>query len=89
VLQSAVAAVFDGDPRNIKTYISLAEGRQALLEARALDCGRKLLAEKPSAIKRRWDIYWEVWEAEDEALHLAAPPERRSLPQISTFGEAR
>jgi hypothetical protein len=71
VLQNAVTTVFDGSPRKVKTYIGLAEGRQALLEAQALDCGRKLFAEKPSALKRRWGIYWAAWQTEDEALHLA------------------
>lgn len=71
VLQNAVTAAFDGHPRKVKTYLGLAERRQAQLEAQAFDCGRKLLAEKPSALTRRWGIYWEVWRTEDEALHLA------------------
>jgi CHAD domain-containing protein len=38
--------------------------RQAQLQAEALVLGRRLYAEKPGALERRWGRYWEAWRGE-------------------------
>jgi CHAD domain-containing protein len=73
VLQDTIPSVFDGDPQQAKIYISLAAGRQALLEAQSFNQGRKLLAEKTSALKRRWGAYWDARQAEENRLASPGP----------------
>jgi CHAD domain-containing protein len=70
VLQNTVTDAFDGAAETVQTFIALAEGRQALLEAEARDLGAKLLAETPKALKRRWGAYWDAWQTQDTAAHL-------------------
>ena len=72
VLHGAVTALSNGEPETIKAYTCLAEGRKALLEAQALNCGCKLFAEKPSALKRRWRIYWEAMRSDVETFNLSS-----------------
>ncbi len=52
----------------------LAERRQAALAAEAFAIGLRLFGEPPSALRRRWGVYWQVWQSE-KALRreLVAP----------------
>lgn len=73
LLQRAIASVEDeiADRRTAGAVIGLAENRQALLRTEAFDLGRKLLAEKPSALRHRWGVYWSTWQRDDEWWYLA------------------
>ncbi|MFD0987949.1 CHAD domain-containing protein [Methyloligella solikamskensis] len=70
VLQDIAPDLFDGNRDAMKTYLGLAQGRQALLESQTFHLGQRLFAEKPSALTKRWGAYWEAWQAGDESRHL-------------------
>ncbi|WP_208430630.1 CHAD domain-containing protein [Methyloligella halotolerans] len=70
VLQEALPSLFGGETDEMKAYLGLAQGRQALLASQALHCGQRVFAEKPSALTRRWRHYWDAWQAGHEDAHL-------------------
>jgi len=70
VLQGGLPDLFGGRLDEMKAYLGLIQGRQALLETRVIAAGRKVFAEKPSALERRWEAYWNAWQAEDAVAPL-------------------
>jgi len=60
-----------GVPADLEAFVGLIERRQAAFQAEAFAIGRKLLAEKRSALLRRWGVYWTVWESENKAREKA------------------
>jgi CHAD domain-containing protein len=57
------------DQRKVEAFIGLADGRQRSLEVQAFELGRKLLAEKKSALQKRWGAYWRAWQTEEDLRH--------------------
>ena len=53
-----------GTPADLEAFVDLIARRQAVLESRSFALGRKLLAEKRSALLHRWGVYWTVWDSE-------------------------
>jgi CHAD domain-containing protein len=62
------------EPTHVEALAGLAERRQAALAAEAFAIGLRLFGESPSALRRRWGVYWQVWQSE-KALRkeLVAP----------------
>lgn len=60
-----------GAPADLEAFVGLVERRQAAFQAEAFALGRKPLAEKRSALLRRWGAYWTVWESEKMAREEA------------------
>jgi CHAD domain-containing protein len=56
-----------GAPADLEALVGLIERRQAALQAEAFALGRKVLAERRSALLRRWGAYWAVWESGKKA----------------------
>jgi CHAD domain-containing protein len=50
---------------------ALAERRQAELRAQTRPLGRRLFAERPKALVRRYACYWQVWQREGDRPALA------------------
>jgi CHAD domain-containing protein len=62
-----------GQANELNAFVGLMERRQALLEVEAFALGRRLLAEPPTALRRRWGVYWTAWaEAREPALDALA-----------------
>lgn len=49
--------------------IALAERRQQELAASAISLGKLLLAERPGALRRRFEVYWNAWRSASETIH--------------------
>lgn len=60
-----------GAPADLEALVGLIERRQAALQVEAFALGRKVLAEKRSALLCRWGAYWTVWESEKKAREEA------------------
>jgi CHAD domain-containing protein len=70
VLQGALPDLLDHQESEMKSYLGLIQGRQAILETKSLTQGRKIFAEKPSALEQRWEAYWDAWQEEDAIAPL-------------------
>lgn len=53
-----------GEPADVEAFVGLIEQRQAVLAADSFAIGFRLFAEKASALRRRWRVYWRVWQNE-------------------------
>lgn len=51
-----------GKTTDLEAFVGLMEQRQAALAAEALVLGRRLFADRPSALCHRWRNYWRVWQ---------------------------
>jgi CHAD domain-containing protein len=56
-----------GETRDVQALLGLLDRRQAELRARAHVLGRRVYAEKPAHLQRRFAAYWEAWRTEGTA----------------------
>jgi hypothetical protein len=77
VLRETLRAESDklGKDIDLDQFGALLERRQTELRAQAQAVGRRLLAEKPSALVTRWRSYWEAWREDEDVRHLAVAAE--------------
>ena len=55
-----------GRIRHLPAFVSLLEQRRAELQAEARPLGTRLFAEKPDALSRRFEAFWQAWHMDDE-----------------------
>ncbi len=60
-----------GDPQVVGVMLGLIDRRRAELHAQAEPEGKRIFAEKPSALARRFRAYWESWHANGKPLPAA------------------
>lgn len=65
-----------GDEREIQTLLGLIDRRSAELRVKAGELGRRVYAEKPKQLGKRFRAYWEAWRK--EAKKPSAKLRRRS-----------
>jgi len=61
-----------GSPSDLDVFVGLSGRRRGVLVAEAFALGPKLLAEKPGALRRRWDAYWRAWRSQETPREKAA-----------------
>jgi CHAD domain-containing protein len=60
-----------GEVADVEVLVGLIDRRQAGLAAEAFQLGDRLLAERPSALTRRWHAYWIAWRGDRSACRAA------------------
>lgn len=64
VLEATLATAPDrfGKPKELRRLIGLVQWQREMLETDAFSLGRRLFAHRPSALRRSWGTYWDVWK---------------------------
>ena len=56
-----------GKNRTVNAFLGLLEQRRRMLQTESYFLGLRIYAEKPKALGRRFQIYWNAWHAEHDA----------------------
>jgi len=59
-----------GDETTVESFLALANRRRLELRERAQQLGRRLLAEKPKQLCRRFRTYWDVWRDDSAGRYV-------------------